>query len=512
MKYKNNCIFASSFPPKDDETIKKCLSSWKKHADDIILIQSDLEIEYVKSYYNDVSIIKNSILPQSFEWSKPYCPNIMEFIKLTEHSDVVIINSDIYLDYSCEEWNSEWKLENDKSFICGVRTHYNDNSAFMFEPYGIDIFKLPKGIFKYFKDIHTKYLIGMPGWDFWLLCKLIELGFEYKCKNFDTRILHKFHTQNWNKKDLDYAMFLFDTTLYEINRNSSLSERAEEWGKFIQAKTDRTGWSSMNQLEKTLEFINCTNITSFDKSKLDIYFKIYTCFEPYSNFVINNMLEIAKYFNLFYFDAKKCKQINKKDIQDILFLYDSPLSLGKNSEPFVNKRPRLPQKIFVIRNPLDILVAIYLNLNNNFEKLYTYINFEFKNLIVSDIEKYKNMSIDEFVIQTAPHLNKSLIKTLDVLGGSNVHHQIIYYEKIINNKHEFFQIISKILTEMNIENIEASSEEVLSLIKLPVEMFENKSLQPEYYKEVLQKNTIDELNIVFQEFINNFYNLEENVA
>lgn len=511
MKYKNNCIFASSFPPKDDETIKKCLSSWKKHTDEIILIQPDSEIEYVKLYYNDVSIIKSKIPPQSFEWSKPYCPNIMEFIKLTEHSDVVIINSDIYLDYSFEEWNSEWKLENNKSFICGVRTHYNDNSAFMFEPYGIDIFKLPKGTFKYFKDIHTKYLIGMPGWDFWLFCKLIELGFEYKCRNFDTKILHRYHVQNWNRKDLNYCTALFDTTLFEINRESTISEQNKAWGEFIQSKTNRDGWNTVNQLENTLKVVNCTNFIDFDKSKLEVYFKIFNCFEPYSNFVFDNIIEIVKYYNLFYFDTKKYTQINKKNFDNVLFLHYAPLNLGKNAEPAAKKISTLSQKIFVIRNPLDTLVSIYLNLNNNFEKPYSYTNSEFKNLVLDNIEKYKNMPIDEFVIETAPLLKKSLSHVLEIIEDSNLNYHIVYYEKVVNNKYKFFQIICKILATMGVENLELKHEEILSLIKWPEDISINKSSQPGYYKEVLQKNTIDELNVVFQDFINNFYNLEENV-
>lgn len=510
MTSKNGYIFTSSFPPEDNETIKRCLSSWKKYTNNIILIQPPSEVEKVKLYYHGTEIIKTSTEPKSFAWSKPYCPNIMDFIQLTEYSDVVIINSDIYLNYSPEEWNSEWELKNNKSFICGIRTNYDeDSNIFAFEPYGLDIFKLPKGTFNYFKNLHSEYLIGHPGWDYWLFYKLIEFGFDCEYK-FNTKIIHKMHSLNWSETDSDYAKTLFDPVLFKKEKKElSLSDHFILLQNFIQSKTERSEWSSFNSLSKTLKYISCaSNDINFNSINLNISSLVFICFGSAYVFLINNINQILNNFNLNYFNPRLVKSLNKTT-EEILLECATPFVLIPNTDLLQeqNIEPTFPKKYFFIQNPLDILVSIYLDFINNSEKTNFNIDSKLQMLFLPiNKDKYKNMSIDAYVKDMAPLLNENLLRLVGIIKNSDLKNcHIIYYENIINNENELFLVLEKILKQVYGKNSSHNLKNFLPLLKWPINFFNKESSQPGYYKKVLRKETINELNIIFKEFNDNFY-------
>jgi len=251
MSVNNKFVFVTSCGPKNIDRTQKCIDSWKKYGAEIYAVQLEEEAENIKKVYYDVNVISTAHRGSSI-WSKK-TPNILELIKLTEYSDVIIINSDIEITYSLEDFYKETSLPNEKAFLCGIR--YNKNKTPMtissrpswWEPFGIDLFKIPKGSLDFFKDFNKiPFAIGMPGWDFWLPYFLYSKGFEFKNIKMTTNLSHEYHSKSWDEEDLILTNILFKRVL-----NISIKE-ITEW---IQEMTGRKGWDFNMAYSKTASII-----------------------------------------------------------------------------------------------------------------------------------------------------------------------------------------------------------------------------------------------------------------
>jgi hypothetical protein len=488
----DKCPFFTSFAPKEpNEYNYKCINSWKQYTNQIILIQSKKESKILKNYYPELKIVNSTIPPQSYQWSKPHCPNIMDFINFTKYSDIIIINSDIYLDYSLKEWSEKWKLEDNKSFICGVRTHYEESKFFYFESFGIDIFKIPRGTFKYFEGINTEYLIGVPGWDYWLFLKLIDIGFSYKVEKFNLNILHEAHELNWNKEDLAYAMSIFDKNLYKTDQDTKATIP-----KIIQEKTGREGWSLYNAYEKTLDFIDCTNWSHESTIPL---MRVYCPYGVLSNLIYKNIINIQKQFGANYINGKVYTN-NYLDPNDS---YKQYLLLGNNKQT-INSIDC--QNLFFIRHPNDILVSRYVDfVQNENKKIPFNLN---KELYYEKINKYKMLDVDEFVLIESANLKNELENYFKIINDNkNSSYLIIQYEEVINNKEKICDIIFNFLKQIRYTKQNVTKYDIYNLWDWPSKDFYKDSLTPGFHKKLLKSDTIDKLNYIFEDINKNFKNL-----
>jgi hypothetical protein len=237
MSVNNKFVFVTSCSPKNIDRTQECINSWKKYGSEIYAVQLEEEAENIKKTYHGVNVISTPNTG-SLIWSKK-TPNILELINLTKYSDAIIINSDIEITYSLEDFDREVSLPSEKTFLCGIRYNKNSSTSILlrpswWEPYGIDLFRIPKASLDLFKDLNEiPFAIGMPGWDFWLPYFLYLKGLELKNIKMTTNLSHEYHSKSWDKEDLILTNILFKRFL-----NIGIKEVT----KWIQKMTGREGW------------------------------------------------------------------------------------------------------------------------------------------------------------------------------------------------------------------------------------------------------------------------------
>lgn len=209
---------------------------------EIVAVQGLHEYEYIKSLYPEVNVVTTTDV--SFEWSKKNNPSILDMIKLSEESDIILINSDIELKYSSVDiFNAVWVNQSSDNIYCGIRydvdTETNQNS---FNAYGIDVYRLPKGLYDLIKEDNLNFYVGLPGWDYWLIYKSCYLKRIPLKTYFHTSVEHLCHEDRWNKDDYEKAKALLQEKLKLSSYDVATS---------VQRVTQRFSWTNQNKFEKT---------------------------------------------------------------------------------------------------------------------------------------------------------------------------------------------------------------------------------------------------------------------
>lgn len=207
-------MLVTSFSPTRIEAQQKALESWRKYNKHILAVQCVGE-DFAKDFKPDQIIW----VPPNKNWSKR-TPSITHVFSAVQ-APFIYLNSDIELEMDNLSW---WEPEPNVLKI-GLRTDYCPQFT-QLNKYGIDVFQISPEMMEHL-DNHI-WALGVPGWDYWVVWKLIQCGYQVAIQRED--ILHEAHHEQWNH--LDYRRcgklleFEFDIPIQDISdKLQQLTER-----------------------------------------------------------------------------------------------------------------------------------------------------------------------------------------------------------------------------------------------------------------------------------------------
>jgi len=211
-------MLVTSFSPTRLEAQDKAVQSWKQQGLSFRAVQCIGE-DYAKDFTDNIEWVKPNL-----HWSKR-TPSLMDIFK-TIDSPTILINSDIEL-----EEPLDWQPE-DNVLRIGLRIDYCPQFT-QLNKYGIDAYLITPEIAAALTN-NSIWALGIPGWDYWVVYKLLSLG--YTLDVVKKGFLHAAHKEQWNKDDYRRCSklleFEFDIpvqdiadTLQDLTGRTHLSKR-----------------------------------------------------------------------------------------------------------------------------------------------------------------------------------------------------------------------------------------------------------------------------------------------
>lgn len=196
-------MLVTSFSPTRIEAQQKAISTWKSHGHSFRAIQCISE-DYAKDFTDNITWVKPNL-----HWSKN-TPSLTDIFKTIEEP-TTLINSDIEL-----EEPLTWKPQEGILKI-GLRTDYCPEFT-QLNKYGIDAYLITPEMTPHLLG-NSIWALGIPGWDYWVVWKLINEGF--KLDTYKEGFLHAAHKEQWNREDYRRCSklleFEFDVPVQDIS-------------------------------------------------------------------------------------------------------------------------------------------------------------------------------------------------------------------------------------------------------------------------------------------------------
>ena len=188
---------ATSIAPKGLAKQKRAIQSWLEFGFEVISLNTRKELELLQPQFPGVRFVPAPRNGSKLA-GKPYVfvDDIMAALHSADHQVVGIINSDIELRAKPRLVNYLTEAAAD-SVICGSRIDIENAQSHSGRVYtrGFDFFFFSKRLIEQLPK--TKFMLGVPWWDYWLPCAAIEQGIPVK--RIDTPLgYHLWHEVNYN--------------------------------------------------------------------------------------------------------------------------------------------------------------------------------------------------------------------------------------------------------------------------------------------------------------------------
>ena len=176
-----------------------CLSTWQRYDLPITAVQTEGESPLLQEHFPWVEFIETPFGGDYF--SKPHLPRISEMINLAEDEPILLINSDISIEDTKEEFINNWS---NAGLICGIRLNHRQYGSTRVKrnPFGIDAFKIPAGTLVPDLD----FCVGMPGWDYFLPYELNLRKVPISVS--PSKLLHLIHDVNYQDEYINLGQQL----------------------------------------------------------------------------------------------------------------------------------------------------------------------------------------------------------------------------------------------------------------------------------------------------------------
>ncbi|QDV67203.1 hypothetical protein Poly24_08950 [Rosistilla carotiformis] len=169
----------TSLAPSRMDRQKECIDSWSRYGHAVAAVQSTLDV------IDPIDGVDSlAVSPSQSKFAKPHLPYITDLI---DQGPGLVLNSDISLTGPID-W--DWRPG---TLYCGIRHNGPE-----LERWGIDAFFVPSDIRH--KIPNVGFLVGMPGWDWWLPYHCHLLGVPI---HVDKRPVfqHTPHPIRWSNQD-----------------------------------------------------------------------------------------------------------------------------------------------------------------------------------------------------------------------------------------------------------------------------------------------------------------------
>jgi hypothetical protein len=184
---------------------KFCLRSWQKYGLPICSVQCDTQIDELSKIFGEFEIDWTVIPAKPNPWNRPHLARVADHIKHTADGPILLINSDIEIKDQPADFARRWVDTDTESLLCGIRyDHPHGNYKSTVHPYGIDAFRITPAMAEAVTD--DGFVIGSPGWDYWLPWRLNQAGFDVRRE--PSLFMHEIHEMGYGKDavDISHAM------------------------------------------------------------------------------------------------------------------------------------------------------------------------------------------------------------------------------------------------------------------------------------------------------------------
>ena len=188
-------MLVTSFSPTRLEAQHKAISTWNQFNQEIVAVQCIGE-DYAKDFTDNIVWVKPNL-----HWDKK-TPSIVSLLEQCKNESIILINSDIEINH-LDNWNT--KPVSPKTLKIGLRTDYC-NKFEQLNKYGLDVFLITPEMLEHLTN--NIWALGQPGWDYWLVYKLYQEGYELDI--VDKGFLHEFHKEQWSKEDYRRCALLLE--------------------------------------------------------------------------------------------------------------------------------------------------------------------------------------------------------------------------------------------------------------------------------------------------------------
>ena len=196
-------MLVTSFSPTRLEAQDKAVQSWKQQGLSFRAVQCIGE-DYARDFTDTIEWVSPNP-----HWSKR-TPSLTDIFK-TINTTSILINSDIEIEHPIG-----W-LPQPNELKIGIRTDYCSQFT-QLNKYGIDVYLITPEIAAQLTN-NSIWALGIPGWDYWVVYKLLSLG--YTLDIVKDGFLHEAHKEQWNKDDYRRCSklleFEFDVPVQDIS-------------------------------------------------------------------------------------------------------------------------------------------------------------------------------------------------------------------------------------------------------------------------------------------------------
>lgn len=187
----------TSFSHSRSARQKQCLASWLKHGCEVIGVQSPGESEKLSKVYDAVTFVETDLVGDMF--GKPHFVRIKALINQAVDQPILILNSDIEITLSRDQFAADWEVPEGKNLRIGIRWDVNvRTNRRQLLKWGIDAFLITPQMALVLPDIGLT--LGCPVFDYWIPWYLRRLGYGI-VTNKNPGLLHHVHHRNWSMDD-----------------------------------------------------------------------------------------------------------------------------------------------------------------------------------------------------------------------------------------------------------------------------------------------------------------------
>lgn len=197
--------FITSLNPNNILKNQQCIESWKKYTNDIVAVQGPGESDKLAEHFPGVTFVTSTEVGDWFE--AKFCPRMHV---LVNQGPGIIINSDIQVVGSYDEFACRFYTDREKTLECGIRWDYKDQfSNAIINPYGIDAFKITEDLIPVLNKDYP-FAIGQPGWDYNFILMARDAGYVINAHKNPPIFMHEVHEVNWAQWKLTLAQSLLE--------------------------------------------------------------------------------------------------------------------------------------------------------------------------------------------------------------------------------------------------------------------------------------------------------------
>lgn len=194
----------TSVGPSRYERQLLCIKSWQSIGLDVVCVQSPGESAQFMDLYPGVEFVETDLVGDLFK--KPHLVRIYALMKqaVRFHEPGLIMNSDIEVRCSKEEFESRWAAPKNRTLVMGVRWDEDPvTKVAKIQKWGIDAFLITPGIVDDVFDLGLS--MGCPAWDYWIPLHLMKLGYQIVTHKHND-LIHESHPLNWSREDYEIGL------------------------------------------------------------------------------------------------------------------------------------------------------------------------------------------------------------------------------------------------------------------------------------------------------------------
>lgn len=209
----------TSIGPNRIERQQKCIASWEAIGCSVTSVQSQGETALLQPLFPNVTFTETNKVGDKFR--RPKSVRVCELFKQAQRCNVLVLNSDIEIRSTKEDFDKRWANPEFDELKLGIRWDEDPITGNIeLLKWGIDCFLITPRIAARIDDIGMT--IGCPAWDYWLPITL-HTQYNYKIiTNKQPELIHEIHEKNWSDKEYRIGVRLLSTACSMPSKDASL--------------------------------------------------------------------------------------------------------------------------------------------------------------------------------------------------------------------------------------------------------------------------------------------------